>query len=103
MKTPKLWQPDGPTFSSGQTFGSTEWETPPRFFDFVNREFDFQLDAAASAINFKCDRYITKTQDALVTPWRGDRVWLNPPYGRGIIDPFKIGRASCRERVYVLV
>lgn len=67
---------------------SEEWETPPAFFSYVDREFHFQLDAAASDLNAKCDRYLTKREDGLVTPWDADKVWLNPPYGRGIVSPW---------------
>lgn len=76
--------PSGPLFSSA----SEEWETPPAFFDYVDREFHFELDAAATPRNAKCARYLTKVEDALVTPWSSDRVWLNPPYGRRIIGPW---------------
>lgn len=76
--------PREPLFSSR----SEEWETPPAFFDFVDREFRFELDAAASDLNAKCSRYLTKRQDGLVVPWNGDRIWLNPPYGRGIVSPW---------------
>ena len=67
----------------------------PIFFDAVNREFDFALDAAASHLNHKCDWYLTKEDNALKTDWsiglksRGMRpVWVNPPYGRGYIKAF---------------
>ncbi len=76
--------PREPLFSSA----SEEWETPPAFYDFVNREFSFELDAAATPRNAKCDRFLTKVEDGLVTPWNCERVWLNPPYGRGIIAPW---------------
>lgn len=60
-----------------------EWATPQKFFDALDAEFRFTLDAAASAENHKCARYFTKEDDALKQEWTG-MVWLNPPYGRGI-------------------
>jgi phage N-6-adenine-methyltransferase len=53
-----------------------EWATPQEFFDIINAEFRFTLDAAANDSNAKCERYLT---DALNQPWDGV-VWLNPPY-----------------------
>jgi len=58
------------------------WQTPPALFDALRAEFDFTLDAAASAENALLDNYITAEQDALVTPWRAASVYCNPPYSR---------------------
>ena len=44
----------------------------------------FTLDAAASDENAKCARYFTAADDGLVKSWAGERVWLNPPYGRAL-------------------
>lgn len=67
------------------------WETPQAFFDRLNSEFDFKLDAAAEHGKNKCELYITPEMDALTTSWDtvipADsgrvNVFLNPPYGRG--------------------
>ena len=59
------------------------WATPQDFFDELNAEFHFDLDACADKINHKCDKYYTKEQDGLTMPWKGI-VWCNPPYGREI-------------------
>ena len=59
------------------------WETPQDFFDMLDAEFGFTLDAAADAQNHKCPRYYTREQDGLKQPWPG-AVWCNPPYGRQI-------------------
>lgn len=67
---------------------STEWGTPQYLFDTLNKQYgEFTLDAAASVSNHKCDKYYTIEDDALTQTWEG-RVFLNPPYGRGIIGPF---------------
>jgi phage N-6-adenine-methyltransferase len=60
-----------------------DWGTPPDFFQALDTEFGFTLDAAASPANALCPRYWTKADNALVQPWTGI-VFLNPPYGRGI-------------------
>ena len=59
------------------------WETPQDFFDMLDAEFGFTLDAAADAQNHKCPCYYTREQDGLKQPWTGT-VWCNPPYGRQI-------------------
>ena len=59
------------------------WETPQEFFDKLNQEFHFNLDACALPENAKCTKYYTPKQDGLSQPWSGV-VWCNPPYGREI-------------------
>ena len=57
--------------------------TPQDFFDMLDSEFEFTLDACAVRENAKCAAYYTPQQDGLSQPWPG-RVWCNPPYGREI-------------------
>ena len=59
------------------------WETPQEFFDKLNAEFHFDLDACALPENAKCERFYTPEDDALKQPWLGN-VWCNPPYGKQI-------------------
>ena len=59
-----------------------KWATPQDFFDKLNDEFHFTLDAAASPDNAKCANYFTEEQDGLVQSWGGHTVWCNPPYCR---------------------
>lgn len=64
---------------------SERWCTPPEIFDALMAEFDFDLDAAADPITNKLPRYLL---DALVLEeWPGERIWMNPPYGRKL-EPF---------------
>ena len=65
-------------------FSSKEekWATPQDFFDKLNDEFHFTLDAAASPNNAKCANYFTEEQDGLAQSWGGHTVWCNPPYCR---------------------
>lgn len=60
------------------------WETPQSFFDELDKEFHFDLDACALSNNAKCKKYITPEQDGLSVPWNGQTIWCNPPYGRSI-------------------
>lgn len=59
------------------------WATPQDFFDALDAEFHFTLDACAVKENAKCEAYYTPEQDGLDQPWTG-RVWCNPPYGRNV-------------------
>lgn len=59
------------------------WATPKDFFDKLDDEFGFTLDACALPENAKCKTYYTPEQDGLAQPWEGV-VWCNPPYGRQI-------------------
>lgn len=67
------------------------WQTPTPLFVALDAEFCLKLDAAASADNTLCNRYITEEQNTLETPWADylsipGYVWLNPPYSD--ITPF---------------
>ena len=42
-----------------------EWATPQGFFDELNSVFHFDLDAAATAQNHKCETFYTREQDGL--------------------------------------
>lgn len=105
-----------PMLTSGMTSSvSKEWGTPDSVFDPLNELYDFTLDGAASHINAKVARYCTAdgtfyrdpqgTQqlisdlDGLQFPWKGERVFLNPPWGEGE-GPCDEGctKKTCRER-----
>ena len=58
--------------------------TPDGLFRKLDAEFHFTLDAAASSVNAKCQRFFTVDQDGLGKDWGREHVWLNPPFGRGL-------------------
>jgi len=60
------------------------WETPQDFFDELNKEFNFTLDACANTENAKCPLFFSPLQDGLKQNWTGHRVFMNPPYGHEI-------------------
>ena len=62
--------------------GKDDWETPKEFFDALDAEFGFTLDACATGENAKCARYYTPEQDGLGQDWAGETVFCNPPYSR---------------------
>lgn len=65
---------------------SDEWETPKELFDKLDKEFNFNVDAAATDENALCRRYFDKEYNNALDarPWdvyNGDtKVWCNPPY-----------------------
>ena len=68
---------------------SDEWTTPQPFFDKLNAEFGFTLDAAATPETAKCAAYFTAENSALDKSWKtGGAVFCNPPYSRGLQAKF---------------
>ena len=65
------------------TSNKNYWETPQKFFEKLNKEFEFELDVASTGDNAKCERYFTESENGLEQDWRGG-VFCNPPYGREI-------------------
>jgi phage N-6-adenine-methyltransferase len=60
-----------------------ECHTPNDFFGPLDSYFHFKLDAAATARNAKCKRFLTKKDNALECPWKSaGYVWCNPPFSR---------------------
>lgn len=59
------------------------WSTPQDFYDELNCEFKFVLDACALPCNAKCRSFFTPAQDGLRQDWASS-TWCNPPYGREI-------------------
>lgn len=51
-----------------------EWGTPPDLFKDLNREFGFTMDPCP----------VGGLWDGTLIPWDGQRVFCNPPYGRGM-------------------
>lgn len=63
---------------------SEEWATSQAFFDELNREFHFTLDPCATPENAKCSHFFTRDENGLAQSWRGETVFCNLPYGRGV-------------------
>lgn len=80
---------------------SGEWETPSDLFAKLNAEFHFTLDPAASMANNKCRKFYSVKENGLAQSWEGERVYLNPSYGRKVIEPWV--RKAATERAEVCV
>ena len=79
-----------------------DWATPQAFFDLVDAEFRFTLDAAAEPHNAKCERYYSEADCGLLNEWTGV-VWCNPPYGRGIDEWIRKGYESAQAGATVVM
>lgn len=60
--------------------GKVDYATPQKFFDKVNKEFNFTLDVCATEENAKCNLFFDVESDGLRQQWNGV-IWCNPPYG----------------------
>lgn len=60
------------------------WATPQDLFDSLNKKYKFNLDPCATKENAKCKKFFTEEENGLKKSWKGKRVFMNPPYGRGI-------------------
>jgi site-specific DNA-methyltransferase (adenine-specific) len=79
-----------------KTSNDDTWTTPRNYFDKVNAEFNFTLDAAALSSStlvpdnwYGPDHPDQSRRDAFSREWAEESagaVWLNPPYGRTIKD-----------------
>lgn len=65
---------------------TTEWGTPRDVFKALDDEFHFTLDPCAADWNHKCLKYYTKETDGLTKSWKGEVVFMNPPYGKDVIN-----------------
>ncbi|EGH0645033.1 DNA methylase [Escherichia coli] len=57
--------------------GSDDWRTPYRLFHNLHREFNFNLDGAATEHDALLPRF---TDDINRQSWVGERVFVNPPF-----------------------
>ena len=77
-----------------KTSNDDTWTTPRDYYNKVNAEFNFTLDAAALADStlvpdnwYGPDHPDQSRRDAFTRDWAKDSagaIWLNPPYGRVI-------------------
>jgi site-specific DNA-methyltransferase (adenine-specific) len=62
----------------------SNWETPQKWFEYLDLEFKFTLDPCATKHTAKCKKFFTPEQDGLKQSWEDERVFMNPPYGKEI-------------------
>jgi len=74
-----------------------EWATPFWLFDVLHEIFHFTLDPCATHENAKCAKHYTQEDDGLRQSWKGEKVFMNPPYGREITRWVKKSLAQYME------
>jgi phage N-6-adenine-methyltransferase len=79
------------------------WGTPSDLFAELHVKYSFTVDACALSWNTKLPRFWSPVEDGLVQSWAGERVWCNPPYGRGLIEPWVEKALERRAGVAVLL
>ena len=76
--------------------GDSEWYTPAQYIEAARLTMGgIDLDPASCEIanaTVQATTYFTEDDNGLAHDWHG-RVWLNPPYAKGLIDKF------CRKLV----
>lgn len=77
---------------------TNEWATPQDLYDRLNKEFNFTLDPCSTKENAKCDKFFTVEDNGLEQNWGGNRVFMNPPYGRDIKHWVKKSNARISKR-----
>jgi len=66
---------------------SVEWATPSTLLRALDAEFHFDLDICPMEHRIVIDSMLNFDGDALSSSSpRPKTVWMNPPYGRGVID-----------------
>lgn len=82
--------------------------TPQSLFDALHQEFHFDLDAAATLANHKCELFFGDgglATDALLEDWGGPgtTVFLNPPYSQATAFLAKARQEADNGAVIVLI
>lgn len=83
---------------------NSEWYTPKEIIEAAREALGvIDLDPASCAMAQRVVRaktFYTRADNGLSLPWHGC-VWLNPPYGRGVIESFVAKLLSCLHERYV--
>ena len=61
------------------------WATPIDFYEKLESRFNFTLDPCCTHDNAKCVKHYTIEENGLKQDWGRETVFMNPPYGRGIV------------------
>lgn len=93
----------GRTRNKGRYNGNgRHWGTPPEVFNPLHAEFNFTLDPCATAESAKCAKFYTESDNGLTKDWSGERVFMNPPYGREIYPWTRKAREEAKRGALVV-
>jgi phage N-6-adenine-methyltransferase len=71
--------------------GDPEWYTPKKYVEAAREVLGtIELDPASSSRAneyVEAEQFYDEQEDGLKQPWEG-RVWMNPPYSAGVVEPF---------------
>ena len=79
------------------------WATPRQWFDYLNLEFRFTLDPCCHPDTAKCKKVFTPAEDGLKQNWGGERVFMNPPYGKDLPRWMKKAYEESRDNEALVV
>lgn len=80
------------------------WYTPRALFAQLDRELGpFDLDPCCTPETATTSRYIAPPRSGLAEPWGPVRVFVNPPYGRGIADWIRKAISEARAGAFVVM
>lgn len=66
-----------------------DWETPQDFFDEIDNEFHFTLDACANEMNHKCVKYFSESDNGLKQNWGGRQSGVTRLMGERLANGFR--------------
>jgi hypothetical protein len=87
--------------------GNNEHYTPPAIIEMAREVLgEIDLDPASNEVAqqwVRANTYYTKENSGLDYDWTGKRIWLNPPYSRGLIEPFieKLIAATVEDGAFI--
>jgi phage N-6-adenine-methyltransferase len=83
----KLWSHSNRTIGTGEN----EWYTPSQYVELARSVLgEIDLDPASCEVAqraVKAKHFYTEKDNGLKQEWHG-RIWMNPPFARGLIDQF---------------
>ena len=62
----------------------------------------FSLDPCSTHLNAKCSKHFTRAEDGFAQSWKGEVVFMNPPYGTDITRWVAKAHASAGEGATVV-
>jgi site-specific DNA-methyltransferase (adenine-specific) len=75
-----------------------DWQTPPEIFNPLHEKYNFTIDGAANAKNHLLPKYWSKEYSAFKGTWAGERIWINPPYGRKYPEWVEFAFRKCMSK-----